>query len=409
MELSISRRNHWQTILRQQQLANAERWLSLIQANEESNQLVLDNYDNLLRALEFALQDAQTFHLAFELIQALHTAVIGYADWVRWLQYLERAIDMALLAQDNSMYARLLEQCADVVFQMGDLERAEDLYQQAGQIFEHLSNVDNQARLLMKLGPVLSAQGQQHEAIVLCQQAYELAQKADNHLIMANASLNLSHIEYSAHSWQAGLEAAQKAYGLYRTHYKAEYTAKALANMITGWAQLSQWDQANIASAELLEILSASGDIHTLVILKNNLGVIAFSQSNHQAAELAWQEALQLSLQMQAPHQSASLYNNLGKLYTTMGEWTEAKAMLEQAIQIYDRFGDAYNWANSMDNLADLYEAQRMMIAFRETLETAVSTLSTVKPTPPIQALLQTMRQRLALNEAANPSVFAGV
>jgi tetratricopeptide (TPR) repeat protein len=58
--------------------------------------------------------------------------------------------------------------------------------------------------------------------------------------------------------------------------------------------------------------------------LKNTLGVIAFNQSNYQAAELAWQEALQLSLQMQAPHQSASLYNNLGKLYTQMAEWDEA-------------------------------------------------------------------------------------
>jgi tetratricopeptide (TPR) repeat protein len=179
--------------------------------------------------------------------------------------------------------------------------------------------------------------------------------------------------------------------------------------MVTGWAQLNKWEQADAASAELLEILSASGDVLTLVVLKNTVGVIAFNQSNYTAAELAWQEALQLSLQMQAPHQSASLYNNLGKLYTVMAEWDEAARMLEQSIRIYRQFGDTYNWANAMDNLADVYEAQGLRPALQETLETAVSTLSTVKPTPPIQALLQTMRQRLALNEAVNPSVFTGV
>jgi tetratricopeptide (TPR) repeat protein len=396
MEAVISRQNHWQTILRQQQLANAERWLGLVRNNSGSQQIVLENYDNLLRALEFTLRDAGTFHLSFELIQALHTVVLGYADWERWLNYLETALYAAQQFHDESVRARLLELSADVVFQMGDLERAELLYQRASQIYKGLDDLNNQSRMLIKLGPVLSTQGQLTKAIRLCEQAYELAQATGNRWLMATASLNLSHIEYSAHNWQVGLEAAQKAYQLYRGHHKPEYTAKALANVVAGWAQLEEWDQADAASAELLEILTASGDIHTLVVLKNTLGVIAFNQSNYQAAELAWQEALQLSLQMQAPHQSASLYNNLGKLYTQMAEWDEAARMLEQAIRIYQKFGDVYNWANSMDNLADLYEAQGLMQPYRDTLKTAVATLSTIEPTTRVQTLLQAMRQRLA-------------
>ena len=409
METVISQHSHWQTILRQQQLANAERWLSLVRSHSDSQQIVLENYDNLLRALEFTLRDASTCYLSFELIQALHTVVLGYADWERWLNYLETALYAAQQLQDESVRARLLELSADVVFQMGDLERAEVLYQRAGQIYKARDDLNNQSRMLIKLGPVLSTQGQLGEAIELCQQAYALAQQTGNRWLMATASLNLSYSQYTAHNWQVGLEAAQKAYALYRAENKPEYMAKALANMITGWGILNEWDQADVASAELLEILTASGDIHTLVVVKNTLGFIAFNQSNYQTAELAWQEALQLSLQMQAPHQSASLYNNLGKLYTQMAEWDEAARMLEQAIWLHQNFGDVYNWANSMDNLADLYEAQSLMKPFRDTLETAVSTLSTVKPTPPIQALLQTMRQRLARNEAANLAVFAGV
>jgi tetratricopeptide (TPR) repeat protein len=396
MELIISQRDHWQTILRQQQLANAERWLNLVQNDGNSQQVVLENYDNLLRALEFTLQDVRTFHLSFELIQALHTVVLGYADWDRWLNYLETALHMAQQLYDEPVRARLLEQCADVVFQMGDLAQAKVLYRRAGQIYERLHDLDNHSRMLIKLGPILSLQGQLAEAIELCQQAYNLAQATDNRRLMANASLNLSHIQYTACNWQVGLQAAQKAYQLYRAHHKPEFTAKALGNMITGWAQLQEWDKANAASTELLTILTASGDIHTLAVLKNNLGVIAFNQSNYRAAELAWQEALQLTLQMQAPHLSASLYNNLGKLYTEMEEWGEARRMLEQAINIYQTLGDTYNWANSMDNLADLYEARGLVALCRKTLETAVSTLSTLESNAHVQALLQTMRQRLA-------------
>jgi tetratricopeptide (TPR) repeat protein len=395
MELVISRRSHWETILRQQQVANAERWLALVGNNQESPQLIQENFDNLLRALEFALQDAQTFHLAIELIQALHTVVLGYADWERWLYYLETALHTAQQLQDEPMRARLLEQCADVVFQMGDLARAEVLYQRAGQIYARLDDMNNQSRMLIKLGPIFSTQGQLAEAIDLCEQAYGLARQIGNRWLMATASLNLSHIQYAAHNWQIGLEAAQKAYALYRAESKPEYMAKALANMIAGWGNLNDWNQADAASAELLELLTVSGDIHTLVVLKNTLGFIAFNQTNYQAAELAWQEALQLSLQMQSPHQSAGLYNNLGKLYTQMGEWEEAAAMLDQAIGIYHKFGDTYNWANSMDNLADLYEAQGKMSLQRKTLKNALATLSTIEPSPHVQMLLQAMRQRL--------------
>ncbi|MFO7540381.1 MAG: tetratricopeptide repeat protein [Chloroflexota bacterium] len=396
MELVIAQRDHWQTILRRQQLANAKRWLSLIQHSEDSQQVILENYDNLLRALEFALQDVQTFHLSFELIQALHTLVLGYADWDRWLNYLETALHTAQQLQDEAVCAHLLEQCADVAFQMGDLARAKILYQRAGHIYERLHDRDNHARMLIKLGPILGSQGKLAEAIALCQQAYKLAQSSGNRWLMASANLNLSHIQYTAYNWQVGLQAAQKAYDLYRAQNKPEFAAKALGNMITGWAQLQEWDKADVASAELLEILTASGNIHALTVLKNTLGVIAYNQSNYRAAELAWQEALQLAQQMQAPDQSASLYNNLGKLYTEMEEWGEAARMLEQAIDIYQTLGDTYNWANSMDNLADLYEAQGLMALCRETLETAVSTLSTLEPNFHVQTLLQTMHQRLA-------------
>jgi tetratricopeptide (TPR) repeat protein len=211
MELVISQRSHWQTILRQQQVANAERWLALVGNNRESPQLIRENYDNLLRALEFALQEAQTFHLSFELIQALHTVVLGYADWERWLYYLEMALHAAQQLQDDSVHARLLELCADVVFQMGDLARAEVLYQRAGQIYARLDDMDNHSRMLIKLGPILSTQGQLAEAIDLCERAYGLARQIGNRWLMATASLNLSHINYVAHNWQ-GLEAAQKAY-----------------------------------------------------------------------------------------------------------------------------------------------------------------------------------------------------
>ena len=398
MSLLISQQPHWQTILRQQQVANAERWLALLQNSGGSQQLIQENYDNLLRALEFSLQTEQTFTLAVGLIQSLHDVVMGYADWERWLHYLESALHTAQRLDDESIHAYLLEQSADVVFQMGQLAQADALYQRAGQIYERRQQAGDHARILIKLAPILSSRGQTETAVSFCKQAYSLAQAIDNQWLMASASLNLSHIHYSAQQWQAGLDAAQRAYTFYQQQNRLEATAKALSNMITGWARLQAWEKVTGASADLLALLTELGDIHTLAVLKTNLGVIAYEQANHQAAEQAWQGALQLTLQMQADSLLAILYNNLGKLYTDMAEWAEANRMLQQAIGFYDKWGDRYNWANSMDNLADLYEAQGEMALYKETLQTAVSALESLpNHTPHSSALLQTMRQRLKM------------
>jgi tetratricopeptide (TPR) repeat protein len=395
MTLLVSQQRHWQTVLRRQQIANARRWLEQIQAADSPHQMVLKNYDNLLRALEVMLQEQATFSLAFQLIQALHTVVLGYADWERWLYYLETARSMARGLPDKTAYACLLEQCADVVFHMGDLTQAKLLYEEAGHIYEQLDDLDNHLRMLIKIAPILGRQGQIKEAVSLCQQAYDLAKISDNVWLAANAKMNLSHLQYQAQNWTVSLEAAQTACQLYQAQGQPELAAKALSNVITCWAQLAEWDKANAASDDLLAILQESGDIYTLAILKNTLGVIAYNRANYGLAEQAWQEALRLSAQMSSPVQLAGLYNNLGKVYTEMAEWEEAARMLEQAIALYQELGDTYHWANSMDNLADLYEKQGLTALCYETVATAVSALAGLEETPRVQTLLQMMQQRL--------------
>lgn len=395
MNHAITDRTHWQQILRRQSLANVERWLSTIEESDNASALILSDYDNLLRALEIALQSPDTFDLAYRLAQALYTVVFGYADWERWLVYLEDALKMSRQLGRQAERARLLEQIGDLMYHKGKADKAEELYKAAGNIYENMDNLAEYSSVLAKLALVYELQGNIIKGTEFGQKALTLAEFINDGLRIAHANLNLSHLYARADDLKSALVVAEKAHKYYTKVNKPELTTKAMLNMIACWARLGEWAKANDAAQHLMNTLSASGDIRALSLLKQSLGAIAYDQANYETAEAAWQEALRLNTQIQDPTELPGLYNNLGMVYTRMGEWQAAEEMLEKALTAYETVGNVYSWANSMDNLADLYEAQQQTAAARQVLQTAVARLQTLPTTHHTQKLCESMMQRL--------------
>ncbi len=395
MNKTVSNQNHWRKIFQRQSLINAEHWLDVVEKEEEPANLVGIDYENLLRALEAALASPTTFDLAYRLIRALFSVVYGYADWDRWLIYLDQALALSQELKKPLEEAYLLERKGDVLFPTNHLPEAKKFYQQAGNKFNELQKIGDYSRILAKLSVIYDLQGDSTQGIELCQHALSLAYSAGDIQGIAHAKLTLSHMYSRARNWKEGLVAAQVAYELYQELNELEFSNKALMNIVAFWAELNNWEEVDQVSRPLIESLIASGDIRTLSLLKNNLGVVAFNQDDHKKAESLWQDALRLHSQIQEPTELAGLYNNLGVLYTILAEWTAAEEMLQKAIAAYKALGDVYNWANALDNLADLYEAQGDTAVISPILEEAIAGLQVVDRTPHTQKLLASMQNRL--------------
>ncbi|HFQ92871.1 MAG TPA: hypothetical protein ENK32_02595, partial [Anaerolineae bacterium] len=69
--------------------------MNIVEKKGDVASLVATDYENLLRAVETALNDPNVFDLAYRLIRALFSIVYGYGDWERWLVYLEQALAMS--------------------------------------------------------------------------------------------------------------------------------------------------------------------------------------------------------------------------------------------------------------------------------------------------------------------------
>ncbi|MAT97933.1 MAG: hypothetical protein CL608_12375 [Anaerolineaceae bacterium] len=393
---AISEKARWRNVLQQQKLANAQRWFEILETSADPVTLVHEDYDNFLRALETTLQTPETFELAFKLGQFLFPIIFGYADWDRWLVYLQQIHHTSKLLHRQNEEARLLEQIGDIQYHKGNLHDAEENYHTASLLYKNQGNLSNYSRTLAMLASLKDIQGEPEKGISLCQKALATAEEAEDDLALANAYLNLSNIYRRIRSWEQALETAQTAYILYHDLGYSNLLTKASITLIAIWAESGNWEEINQLSVELMQVLNTSGDVHNLSQLKNNMGISAFSQGNYNMAEAAWHEALQLNSQIQEPMELASIYNNLGMVYTQLEEWETAEEMLLKAITAYQRFGDTFSWANSLDNLADLYEARDQTAAFKRTLQEAIAGLQVLKDTPHAAELLDYMQKRLA-------------
>lgn len=392
MNQPINDKQKWQNILQRQRLANAEQWLKLLQKRDPSSDIIAKEYDNLLRALELVLQSPDTFDLASSLINVLYPETFGFADWDRWLVYLDQAQTMSQQLNRANEQANLTARIGELHYFRGDLEAAVHHYTKAQEIYKRVDNVAKQAYVMAEIALVYEAKDQ--EGLPLCQQALELAKQTADTEVIAHIQMNMSQIFIRMHNWEAGEQAAEQAYGLYQERNEPLKAVRAYFNMITCWEKLGRWAETELATTELLDVLVKMKDIHTLAKLKNNLGVLAYSQGKWEMAEHNWQEALQLQSQLQNPTERAFLFNNLGLVYTQMGELSTAKEMLQQAISIQNDLGNTYYWANAVDSLVDVHLMLNETAVACQLLRQAITRLTPIDA-PHARKLLADMQAKL--------------
>lgn len=105
-----------------------------------------------------------------------------------------------------------------------------------------------------------------------------LAEISGDQLAIAHANLNLSNIYRRTRNWEKAHQAAQKAFELYQSLNLSTFLTKASITLILTWAETGEWDKIGQLSNDLILFLNASGDVHNLSQLKNNLGILAFGQ-----------------------------------------------------------------------------------------------------------------------------------
>lgn len=396
MSQSTSTQLKWQEIFEKQQLANAERWLTVLAQEENPSAIIVEEHGNLLRALEISLQKENTFDLAYRLIDILFPIVIGYGDWERWLVYLNEAVVMSQSLGRESDEAGLLTRIGDILYFMGDFPKAHELYNQGIKIYRRLDDTENYINVLVKLASAHEQQGNSRKGLALLEEALDTSNSIEDKKVLMLINLSLSSAYHSARQWLPGLSAAQSAYELAVELGNNPIEMQALLNIIAIHTELGNWQDVETLSLKVEDTLVKAGDLIKLSQFKNNMGIAAFSREQYLLAEKAWQDALRINLQVNHPIELARIYNNLGMVYIKLEEIDVAENMLKQAASIFEEMGDSYNWANTLDNLADVYKSRGDELAVSRVLNRALSLLPEDSPELRVQNLVSIINGRLS-------------
>lgn len=392
----IQQKSKWQQILLNQRIANAKQWIHKLKEAVDPADLVNREYENILRALEFTLSLADQIELSFSLIQILHPIVVDFADWNRWLIYLNQLLTH-LPPSEIFKRATLQVQIGDVKGRMGNLGEAEQAYQAGITSFKQGNHKNKQAFSMGRLAIVYAQKGELTDAIKLCQSARRLAEETNDRVTLSQIQLNLSFIYFHKQEFSASLAAADLAYKNFLQLDMQKDATKALLNIVASSNEMGNWEEVELQARALIHKVDASGDITTLSQLKKTLGVAAFNQGKYQAAESSWHEALLLHTQMNDSSEVAGIYNNLGMVYTKLKEWEASRGMFEKAIEAYDELGDTYYKANAQDNLADLFFELGDIAGGCNLLQAALDELEAIQPTPHVLDLITHIREKLRL------------
>lgn len=384
----------WQNILHKQRIANIKRWISEIQNTSDASSLLSHEYENILRSLESALSIPSASNLVYDLIQVIHLTVLDFADWNRWLIYLQQLLDSSHFT-DPLKRANLYIQIGDVRAKTGELTSAEESYNKGIDTFKILNQTDDLAVALGRLSIVFSQKGEFTKAKSLCQEALRLANMSRNLEIASKINLNLSFIYYWSRDSHASLKHAKTAFENFKQLEMNKDATKALLNIISNYAELGRWSDVEVQTQALIADYTELGDIIVLCQLKNTIGIAAFNQKKYFIAESSWHEALLLYTQMEESSEVASIYNNLGMVYTKLEEWEASEVMLIKAINAYEELGNVYYKANAQDNLADLYRIQERLGSARTVLQVAIDELKSIEPNPHIVQLIEQMQEKL--------------
>ena len=400
MTLKISNQSLWQDVFRQQAISNVERWINVLESSEASSAVALEDYDNILRAIEFTLKNEELFELSIQLINLSFSATYNFADWDRWNVYLNAALAQSRQLNDFFREATLSEKLGDLHVDRNRNKEAKQYYQQSLEIYKRLGLFAQYANILTKLGQLHRLSGKPETGLELCLEALKIAESLNDKEIIATTELGLSSIYLITKEWELVLNSSTRSYHLFMELKNLNHAARALNNRFIAWFRLDMWDEIGNKPEELINELKEIGDVYILAKLKLNLGVFTAAKGDYKGAELYYLDALDLATQNQVPHDVALVSNNLGVAYTKLGDWESAEEMLFKSIAIYRELDDINSLINSMDNLALLYEAQGKTAVASQTLSDAISLSTDQDLQPHIQSLLKEMQERL---DALNP------
>lgn len=326
--------------------------------------------------LDFLLKHTETWPVARELLITLapKMELAGHRD--DWMPYLEKGIDYSRQQQEIVTEGELTAQLGLLYQLRGQLELAYENFANAEMLFQSKGDMQNQARMLNRMG---------HVACLM--QEYELAEKLANN-VLAFPAIKKTEYAISYHvlgklaltqrNWEQAEDYFQSALEIWQADGDRRQIARRRRELGTMYGKQGNYRQSIIELQEAATLFGSVGDEIQQAIVWMNLGVAYLLAEQPRSALDYLMKAEPKLLESQDLWHLGMLYTNLGIAYRAQKDWVSAEKALYTSITYRQRSNHREHMINSLFELGLLYVDCRSWGEATTTLGKAFEILPTI-------------------------------
>jgi tetratricopeptide (TPR) repeat protein len=280
-------------------------------------------------------------------------ALINTSQFVQAEEVLSIALQLAERLDRREFRAACLANLAVVHSRRGRLAGAQQVCEQAIDLFRMGGDGRGHADVTLTLGNILAHQGQSDAARKAFEAALKRHQMVSSSMGRANAHGNLGNLCLQTGDLEGASTHHRTALGIHEQTGNPVGRANALSNIGNVRFREQKFDEAHKAYTAALDIYRQIevplGEASSL----GNLGNVLFRQGDFSAALDMYERGLSIHTQIGNPHGRATALTNLGSLLSRMKRRDEALEALYAARKLFDELGVRSRGA---DAVADLIE-----------------------------------------------------
>ena len=287
-------------------------------------------------------------------------------------QHYQQALELCP-QEDETEKASIIHNLAIIYASRGDVDEAIALYQQSLELYERIGNVQGKAASLHQLAGIYASRGDVDEAINLYQQSLELLERIGDVQGKAVSLHNLAIIYASRGDVDEAIALYQQSLELKERIGDVQGKAASLHEIARIYASRGDVDEAIALYQQSLELEERIGNVQGKAASLHNLAIIYASRGDVDEAINLYQQSLELLERIGNVQGKAASLHQLAGIYASRGDMEDAIALYQQSLELKERIGNVQGKAASLHQLAGIYAQQgdvsQAINLFQQSLE----------------------------------------
>lgn len=296
----------------------------------------------------------------------------GYRQ--EWIPYLHRGLEVAETIGERPIIAEYNLQLGLLYRLLNAFGEATNYLTTALDLFGQIDTPIDQARSLNELAWVEHLQQRNHIAHAHAENALALLPYGH---IERGMSLRVQGMAAIGDNRpQDGERLHREALNIFTEAGDQRRAAWSKHNLAFALQRQQKFDEAMVYYQQAAETLEGLGDKYHLLIVQVSLGLAASENGNPEQALNFFHKAEPVARITDDKRNLADIHTNLGLTYMKLHRYQAAEQAFEQAIQLYTELDNTGWRINAMDGLATSLLAQKQYNQAKEILKTAQNMLS---------------------------------